>query len=145
VVALALSSDGKQLIGTTDTTGTSVWDVPTGTLLKKLDGQFNGWATFLPGGHVVATIVDDNTVRFWMLSNEREVAVVRMEGLAGIAVTGHGRILSVLDYDHAVVQLWDISNLVDPEAAICRLLGAPPDRSDWERNVPAGPAFKALC
>ena len=156
---LVVSPDGRTLVsGVSMGLGysTQVWDIPSRSRGILLDGSVPRVPAFVGDGGVVAT--SGQGIELWMISTQRSVGRIPLGnevliGMSPFARTADGKVLAALtfwfdpstDKSQTNIRLWNVEALLDPQATACASLGRPPDRNDWEKYVPEGPAYRELC
>jgi WD40 repeat protein len=138
ITPIALSPDGKWLLGQNEKLGASLWD----TKSFKRIGPPNPWLdltqqAFSPDNRMLAVVTKDNLL-VWDISEGRVVGDLRghSERVVDLAFSNDGKLLASIDKDGSVI-LWDPINarrLSDP------LLGQGEDEDirSWLRFDPSG-------
>jgi WD40 repeat protein len=110
---LALSPDGRTVLGSTGDSTFQMWD--TGTLegFRTLKGhESQGFAVaFSPDGKLVATGASDATARLWNAVSGKEMKVLKGHdgSVNDVAFSPDGKILATASSDDTV-KLWDVAS-----------------------------------
>src|SRR5262249_3425093 len=114
VWALALSPDGRKLLGGYEDTTIKLWDLATGKVqtFKGHEAGVQG-VGFDPGGRRIASASHDGTVRLWDLESGRSVHTFpNLGSCSAVAFSPDGRYLAAGTAPG--VRLWDLASLPDP-------------------------------
>ena len=111
VYAVAFSPDGKCFAAASSAERVTVWDVPTGRLLRRLPHPEPVYVlAFSPDGERIATGAEDNEVRLWDVTTGKLKSVLQgiVNIVTSLAFSPDGKLLASSDGE--IVQVWDASN-----------------------------------
>lgn len=109
-----LSADGKLLVTGSWDQSAKIWDVVTGTALRKLDGVHQAYVNsvqFSPDGKLILTASDDGTARLWDAATAQplEPAFAGHDDRVRQARFNHNGTLILTSGSDKTARVWDVS------------------------------------
>lgn len=114
VGAAALSFDSKILASATENSKVNLWDMASGRLIYKLEGQTErvNAVTFSPDGKILASGGRDKTVRLWDVTTGRPLKTLLGHSypIDAIAISPDSKTLASGGFIDGTVKLWEIAS-----------------------------------
>ncbi|KAL2339052.1 hypothetical protein Fmac_013498 [Flemingia macrophylla] len=158
---LAFSSDSRFLVSASDDKTLRLWDVPTGSLIKTLQGHTNYvfCVNFNPQSNVIVSGSFDETVRVWDVKSGKclKVLPAHSDPVTAVDFNRDGSLIVSSSYD-GLCRIWDASTghcmktLIDDENPPVSFVKFPPTPSSfslapwttlWLWNYSTGEFLKA--
>jgi WD40 repeat protein len=124
VAAVAFSLDSKNL-STVNVDGTIIlWDIASRQQIRiDKSVPVHNLPKFSPDGRLLATENEDNTIRFWDVVSHKPIPIAPIQGTYPFAFSPDGKTFAVSNDKNITV--WDISMILDADAANHQLVGQP--------------------